>query len=33
MDPNMHLKFIVSKNAISEFICCNSPKKKKSRAE
>lgn len=25
----MHLKFIVSKNAISEFICCNSPGKKK----
>lgn len=23
MNPNMHLKFIVSKKAISEFICYN----------
>lgn len=28
MNPNVHLKFIVSKNAISEFICCNIPEKK-----
>lgn len=28
MNPNVHLRFIVSKNAISEFICCNIPEKK-----
>lgn len=27
MKPNVHLKFILSKNAISEFICCNIPEK------
>lgn len=28
MKPNVHLKFILSKNAVSEFICCNIPEKK-----
>lgn len=28
MKPNVHLKFILSKNAISEFICCNIPENK-----
>jgi len=27
MDPNMHLKFTVSKNAVSELICYNVPEK------
>lgn len=27
MNPNKHLKFIVSRNTISEFICCNIPEK------
>lgn len=33
MNPNMHLKFIVSKNVISEFICYNIPEKKICKGE
>lgn len=33
MSPSMHLKFIVSKKAISEFICYNIPGEKKQQTK